>query len=216
MRAINSIGKVLAPYDSDGMIPVWGFGAVVDGKRSNLFPLDPAIEVKGIDGVLNAYKNSFEKVQLAGPSNFESVIKEANKLTSKPWTPANQHYSILLVLTDGKISDMNKTVPAIAEASRNPLSIVIVGVGNSDEFGDMEKLDADGKLLECFADVPGPDGIKVKTPVKAMRDIVHFFPMKNYEGISGAELARVTLQEVPTQVVEYTRQNKVYPLPSKK
>lgn len=36
----------------------------------------------------------------------------------------------MLLLTDGEIFDMPKTIDLVVEASRLPCSIVIVGVGN--------------------------------------------------------------------------------------
>ena len=42
----------------------------------------------------------------------------------------------LFVDKDGVISDMNKTIDRIVEASRLPLSVVIVGVGKAD-FANM-------------------------------------------------------------------------------
>ena len=54
----------------------------------------------------------------------------------------SQQYFILLMLTDGAISDMNNTKLAIIEASRLPMSIIIVGVGNAN-FDAMNELDAD-------------------------------------------------------------------------
>ena len=39
---------------------------------------------------------------------------------------------MLLILTDGEITDMESTVHAIVSASGQPLSIVIVGVGKAD------------------------------------------------------------------------------------
>ena len=53
-----------------------------------------------------------------------------------------QAYFILLVLTDGEITDMDETIKAIVEASYLPLSIIIVGVGSAN-FSNMEYLDAD-------------------------------------------------------------------------
>ena len=56
-------------------------------------------------------------------------------------------YHILLIITDGVVSDIESTKSAIIEASQQPLSIVIVGVGNED-FSDMALLDSDDKLLQ--------------------------------------------------------------------
>ena len=49
---------------------------------------------------------------------------------------------MLLLLTDGVLSDMSSTIDAIVRASNYPLSIIIVGVGGAD-FTDMNTLDCD-------------------------------------------------------------------------
>ena len=49
---------------------------------------------------------------------------------------------MLLLLTDGVLSDMVETKAAIVKASRLPMSVIIVGVGQAD-FKDMDELDAD-------------------------------------------------------------------------
>ena len=54
------------------------------------------------------------------------------------------HYTVLLIITDGVINDMQKTMNAIVDAAELPMSIIIVGVGDAD-FDAMEELDADGK-----------------------------------------------------------------------
>ena len=44
----------------------------------------------------------------------------------------SQKYTILLIITDGVITDFDKTVDGIVGASTLPLSIIIVGVGSAD------------------------------------------------------------------------------------
>lgn len=53
-----------------------------------------------------------------------------------------QQYFILLMLTDGELTDMNDTKLALIRASRLPMSVIIVGVGNAD-FAGMRELDCD-------------------------------------------------------------------------
>lgn len=56
-------------------------------------------------------------------------------------------YDVLLILTDGALSDYNHTVERIISASRKvPLSIIIIGIGNRD-FNKMIDLDCDDDLL---------------------------------------------------------------------
>lgn len=57
----------------------------------------------------------------------------------------HQHYFILLLLTDGVITDMDQTKQAVVAASGLPMSIIIVGVGSAD-FQMMEELDSDDRV----------------------------------------------------------------------
>lgn len=79
-----------------------------------------------------------------------------------------QQYYVLLIITDGVITDIDQTCSAIVAASRLPLSIIIVGVGGAD-FGAMEFLDSDDKLLRS------PNGDV------ASRDIVQFVPFREFQ-----------------------------------
>lgn len=51
-------------------------------------------------------------------------------------------YFVLLIITDGIITDMQMTKKAIVNAAKLPMSIIIVGVGKED-FTAMEELDGD-------------------------------------------------------------------------
>lgn len=55
-------------------------------------------------------------------------------------------FFVLLIVTDGVITDMDATKQAIIENSNLPFSIIIVGVGGAD-FDAMEELDSDDALL---------------------------------------------------------------------
>jgi vacuolar-type H+-ATPase subunit F/Vma7 len=52
----------------------------------------------------------------------------------------------LLIITDGIINDMQKTIDQIVRGSGLPMAIIIVGVG-SDDFESMDTLDADDNPL---------------------------------------------------------------------
>ena len=54
-------------------------------------------------------------------------------------------YLVLLLLTDGVLSDMSDTIDALVRASKLPMSVIIVGVGQAD-FTDMNTLDCDEGL----------------------------------------------------------------------
>lgn len=82
-----------------------------------------------------------------------------------------QQYFILLILTDGVITDMADTREAIVQASHLPMSVIIVGIGNAD-FSDMQMLDGNDGILRS------PKGEPV------LRDIVQFVPFRNFKHVS--------------------------------
>ena len=53
---------------------------------------------------------------------------------------------VLLILTDGEISDLDRTIDTIVKASALPMSIIVVGVGE-EHFEAMKALDSDEKKL---------------------------------------------------------------------
>lgn len=194
-QAILNVGNILMPYDYDGQVPVYGFGGrLPNGETSHCFALtgNPAQpEVPGINGVMDAYKNSFTWVGLHGPTNFAPLIRQASTIAAQYHGMAQDvsTYLLLLIITDGEITDMQATIDAIVEASALPMSIVIIGVGNAD-FSKMDALDSDGKLLS------GRTGT-------ARRDIVQFVPFNRFN--DPIRLAAATLAELPGQVVGYMR-----------
>ena len=206
MKAIRSVGSILAAYDKDQMIPVYGFGAKLPkGYVSHCFPLngnDKNPEVYGIDGVMEAYKETLTSVELWGPTIFAGVIRNASKIAKEEMEKNPYKYFVLLILTDGEINDMRETTDAIVEAANGlPLSIVITGIGYAD-FTNMDRLDGDD------------DALKSTSGVKAKRDIVQFVPFNKYSD-KPQLLAQETLAEIPEQVSEYMFMKGISPVKMK-
>jgi hypothetical protein len=77
-KAITAIGNILAPYDSDKMFPVWGFGAKLGGQVRHCFQVGPTAEVHGVDGILQAYRHVFASgIIMSGPTDITEVIQTA-------------------------------------------------------------------------------------------------------------------------------------------
>ena len=99
-----------------------------------------------MSGLLHAYNEALGRLTFFGPTMFAPIIQQAARLAGNSVTQHEQRYTILLIITDGEIADFDATVEALVEASRCPLSIVIVGVGDAD-FTSMKGLDSDEQLL---------------------------------------------------------------------
>jgi hypothetical protein len=116
-RALKAVGEIIQDYDSDKLFPALGFGAKLppDGRVSHEFflnghPTNPYCS--GIPGVLEAYHRTLQCVQLYGPTNFSPIINHVARFATQA-TPAGSNYFILLILTDGIITDMPQTCEAI-------------------------------------------------------------------------------------------------------
>ena len=201
VTAIRAVGSIVQDYDSDRLFPALGFGARVppDGRVSHEFFLNlqenPYCE--GVEGILAAYYQSLNAVQLYGPTNFAPVINHVAKFaTAFQNDPSN--YFVLLIITDGVITDLDATKNSIIAASSLPLSIIIVGVGVED-FSAMDELDADDSLLR-------------NNGLTAERDIVQFVEMQKFLRKQGSHvtwnkemLAKEVLAEIPDQLVGYMK-----------
>ncbi|CAA7404649.1 unnamed protein product [Spirodela intermedia] len=199
-RAIMEVGDVLQFYDSDKRFSAWGFGArPIDGPVSHCFNLSGSTshsEVEGIPGIISAYFSALYNVSLAGPTLFGPVINAASTIASQSLAHNQQKYFILLIITDGVVTDLQETRDAIVKGSDLPLSILIVGVGGAD-FKEMEILDADkGERLQST------------TGRAASRDIVQFVPMGDVES-GELSIAQSLLAELPSQFLSYMQRKEI-------
>uniref|UniRef100_A0A9J8CRM4 Copine-8 n=1 Tax=Cyprinus carpio carpio TaxID=630221 RepID=A0A9J8CRM4_CYPCA len=204
--ALRAVGEIIQDYDSDKLFPALGFGAKLppDGHVSHEFPLNGNPEnpyCSGIEGVLEAYYQSLKSVRLYGPTYFSPVINHVARYASL--VKDGSEYFILLIISDGVISDMAQTKESIVNASSLPMSIIIVGVGPA-EFDEMIELDGDEVRISSRGRF-------------AERDIVQFVPFRDYIDprgnhiLSMARLAKDVLAEIPDQFLQYMRSRCIKP-----
>ncbi|RMC09361.1 hypothetical protein DUI87_14369 [Hirundo rustica rustica] len=185
LKALVAVGEICQDYDSDKKFSALGFGARIPPKYevSHDFAITSTPTTMSVRGVVESYQSCLPKIQLYGPTNVAPIIsKVARVAADEERTKEASQYFILLILTDGVVTDMADTREAIVRASYLPMSIIIVGVGNAD-FTDMQILDGDDGVLRS------PKGEPV------LRDIVQFVPFREFKNC--------VLAEVPKQVVEY-------------
>jgi hypothetical protein len=208
-KAIRSCGDILANYDNDQLFPVFGFGFKFSNSNNNSFgiysldnyPINNNINdpnIKTIDNVLKEYRKFITTIKLFGPTNFAPMINDLNRVVKKDLTnELVMNYNLLMILTDGQITDMDNTIDALVEASFLPISVIIVGIGNGD-FGNMNILDADDNPLYD------------KNGRKADRDLVQFVPFNQFKD-NPPKLAEQVLEEIPRQVIEYYQHKGIQP-----
>ena len=199
-RAILSCATIMANYDYDQKFPVYGFGAIINGQEDvsmcfNInFQEDPNIQY--VDNIMKEYFACLDKITFSGPTHFAPII---NKVVGEIKNEEDiMNYHVLMILTDGKIEDIQETVDALVEGSFFPLSVIIIGIGDNPDFKDMEKLDGDD------------DPLISSKGIKRQRDLVQFVPFKNFEG-DEKKLTEEVLDEIPRQIIEYYTLNFLYP-----
>uniref|UniRef100_A0A665WZL3 Copine 8 n=1 Tax=Echeneis naucrates TaxID=173247 RepID=A0A665WZL3_ECHNA len=207
--ALKAVGEIIQDYDSDKMFPALGFGAKLppDGRVSHEFALNGNPQnpyCAGIEGVMEAYYQSLKSVQLYGPTNFSPVINHVARYAAS--VKDGSQYFVLLIITDGVISDMAQTKESIVNAACLPMSIIIVGVGPA-EFDAMIELDGDEVRISSRGRY-------------AERDIVQFVPFRDYIDRTGnhilsmARLAKDVLAEIPDQFLSYMKTRGIKPSPA--
>ena len=206
--AMKYCGNILAQYDADQLFPVYGFGGipqVLNGVPNDNYQVSHCFninfeqnaEIQGIDAVLRFYRESLSRITLSGNTKFSFVLRKviSNIIFDLKNKKYENHYYILLILTDGAYNDIDETKNLIVEASSLPLSIIIVGIGENGDFTLMEDLDADENPLT------DPRGQIRK------RDIVQFIEFnkfkKNNSYMNGSDFAEEVLKEIPRQIDEY-------------
>jgi hypothetical protein len=191
-KAIKSIVPILAKYDTDQHFPVVGFGAKYDGIVNQCFQVGENAESIGVNGVLESYRSVFKTgLVMSSPTDFTQVMEMAARRATNALQQAQQHgqqsYTILLIVTDGAVSDVNATAACVQTLFDHPLSVVIVGVGDAD-FTSMKFLD----------DVPN-----------MKRDFIQFVELNQHS--NQTSLTNATLHEIPHQLEMYFKQKGIPP-----
>ena len=71
-RTISVLGRVLAEFDDDNLIPAFGFGDVFTSDKS-VFPFYPNQPCQGFEDVLRRYREITPGIKLSGVSTRERV-----------------------------------------------------------------------------------------------------------------------------------------------
>ncbi|KAL5014388.1 hypothetical protein ScPMuIL_008658 [Solemya velum] len=123
-KVICILGETLQKFDRSGRIPAFGFGDATTTDTS-VFPFTGDAFCNGFHGVMNTYTDIVRSVVLSGPTSFAPIIHKAIDIVK-----FKRSYHILVIVADGQVTDERATMNAIVEASRWPLSIIMVGVGD--------------------------------------------------------------------------------------
>lgn len=149
--AITEVGKILQPYSYKKQFTAMGFGAIPhfildrpkqdrDAVNMNCFQLHESNTINSLESLLEHYREAIAGCTMWGPTVFSPLLQAMRQYMEL--TEQHPMYHCLLILTDGCIHDLRETIDLIVECAIQPLSIIIVGIGEGD-FTAMETLDSD-------------------------------------------------------------------------
>lgn len=199
-RAIESMGEILEKNILHPQYEAYGFGGQPSwlDKVSHCFALNKNEDnpvVNGFQGITDAYLNVLPDIQLAGPTYFHFILEKAIE-QARSVTDGTLYFVIILV-TDGDIDDLPETRSLIIEASKLPISIIVVGVGDTD-FSNMESLDSDKGSLKNTENEP-------------IRDLVQFVRYRQF--ITTPQLlSNKVIEELPLQFESYMQAANIVPI----
>ncbi|GLT67221.1 hypothetical protein SLA2020_395450 [Shorea laevis] len=145
-KAITVIGKTLAPFDDDNLIPCFGFGDATTHDQTVFSFHNDHSPCHGFEEVLACYKNVVPNLRLSGPTSYGPVIDAAVDIVED----SGGQFHVLVIIADGQVtrsvntndkelsSQEVRTINSIVDASSHALSIVLVGVGDG-PWEDMKK-----------------------------------------------------------------------------
>jgi Copine/C2 domain len=197
-KSMISILNVLSLFDADNQFALWGFGAKYNGEVYNVFQCGKDRLIKGIDGILQAYRDQFRSgiTMARTPTIFTDVIKTAAAhaaLAGRAAEKVNQQsYTILCILTDGDVERVEETIEELDAATSTPLSVIFVGIGE-ESFDNMRFID-DGRQE------------------RIARDIAQFVSFNEHSKHSQKFTAEAC-QEVPQQLTDYYESKAIMPMP---
>ncbi|XP_042519998.1 E3 ubiquitin-protein ligase RGLG4 [Macadamia integrifolia] len=147
-QAISIIGKTLAPFDEDNLIPCYGFGDATTHDQEVFSFHSDHTPCHGFEEVLTCYKQIVPNLRLSGPTSFGPVVEAAIDIVEK----SGGQFHVLVIIADGQVTrsvdtkegarspQEESTINSICTASSYALAIVLVGVGDG-PWDEMKRFD---------------------------------------------------------------------------
>jgi len=142
INTIKNFVKIIKDYASSKKFPVYGFGGILkESKDTNhCFYLNSGKEpyINHVDDIIINYEKRIKTIHFSNPTNIQYILKEIIQMAKKSKTESKSiNYYTVLITTDGSFDDFNEAKNLFIDASKLPISIFIVGIGNA-HFGKLE------------------------------------------------------------------------------
>ncbi len=198
---IQKLGTITEHFSRGRKSSLWGLGAEFEGKYRECYSIKERLCES--TGFLEAYEDNiihnddfnFGTEFSLNPFIKTAIFRTINLSKKRPC------YTVLAVFAAGDFADVQETIDSICTAAEDaPISIVIIGVGDSDlNAAKMLCGDKNGRLHDSR-------GIPIA------REIVSFVRFTDFERDASKVIAEA-LKDIPEQFVQYQLMNGAKPLP---
>ena len=199
------VGTVFDGYGRDKGYTMWGYGGVMQGVPTQKSYFVMGDNIRSADNLVKTYDKAFsknnKKLGMLEEGSLQHLLEAAMFRASNANKNGRQCYATLVILTAGKISDVQESIDTICAAAEDtPLSIALIGIGNSD-FADANKL------------VGGDDGkLQDSNGVPIARHNVQFASLAHFGG-NASECVGEVFREIPEQFVQHFLHAGITPFP---
>lgn len=186
---IDCIGGTVEQYSSDKKCRAWGFGAKVNRMLCQVIPLMPqGKDLIGVKEILNSYWRLFEHLQFDHPICVcQSTLKAFEIMGDHP-TISN--YLVYLLLIQEDPSDLKEFVDLLYQHQYDPLSVIIIGIGDNDFPQTTSKFPTGGTIINSHSN-----------PFD--RDFITFIKFKNFGKEKLDLLTKTACCSIPEQAVHW-------------
>ena len=199
---IKRLATITENFSRGRQSSMWGLGAEIAGEYCDCYAIKERLRES--NSLLKAYNDNitnntifdFGKDFSLNPLIEAAIFRTIKLSKNRPC------YTLLAVFAAGELTDLQDAVDSICTAAEDaPMSILIIGVGDSD-LSSFQKLcgEKNGKLQDSR-------GIPIA------REIVTFVRFKDFERNTSKVIAEA-LKNIPEQFVQYQLMNGGKPLPS--
>ncbi|KAL6315461.1 hypothetical protein AAG906_000753 [Vitis piasezkii] len=129
--SIKSIEDSLHYIDPSSRFNAYQHAIMDVGEVIQFYDFDSGVEVERVQGIMATYASALNHVALTGLTLFGQVINNVVEIAGQSLYYNSCKYFVLLIITDGMLTDLQDTKDALVRASDLPLSILIVGMGGA-------------------------------------------------------------------------------------
>ena len=90
--------------------------------------------------MLQRYRETLPFIKLSGPTYFAPILESFKAHCERQYSIGRTNYNVSLIITDGSIHDMQKSIKLLVDLSVYACSVIIIGVGEEGEFDNMYEL----------------------------------------------------------------------------